>query len=232
MSRDWVVWLCSFLLFACGAVWAAVPIRSDFFVVSNVHDLFEILGSLATVVAVCVAAANINSWKHQVNAAADLELARRLVACLHGYRTRMQNMWYWADFAVQMVEVDDEITASDMGFDEKKISPEIKETREQQMQLKELVLQSQSAWRVELESEAAEIFKFTDRCFFILNNSFIWMGAYDSNTKLGERMNGSINRHWSWFVKNNCRTPEQAYMFIDSLISNFEKKIEKKLMIQ
>jgi len=232
MSRDWVVWLCSFLLFACGVVWAVVPIPSEFFVVSNVHDLFEILGSLATVVAVCVAAANINSWKHQVNAAADLELARKLVSSLHGYRTRMQSMWYWADFVIQMIEVDDPNTASDMGLDEQRLLPEIEGTRQLQMQLKELLLQSQSVWRVSLEPEAAELFKFTDRCIFVVNNSFVWMGAYDSNAKLGERMEDSIRRHWSWFGKNNCQSQEGAYVLIESLIAAFEKKIEEKLLIK
>ncbi|MBJ2237021.1 hypothetical protein JFT61_19600 [Pseudomonas fluorescens] len=92
MKRDWVVWLGCFLLFGMGALWARVPISNNFFVVENVHDLFEILGAIATVAAVLLAAAGINAWRSQLQATSDHELARRLLVSLYKYREAVRSI--------------------------------------------------------------------------------------------------------------------------------------------
>ncbi|MBV7523406.1 hypothetical protein KW834_03165 [Pseudomonas sp. PDM29] len=86
MRRDWVVWLICFLLFGSGVVWAQIPIPSNFFIINDVHDLFEIIGALATIVAVCVAAAGINAWRWQLRATSDHDLARKLLISIYKYR--------------------------------------------------------------------------------------------------------------------------------------------------
>jgi hypothetical protein len=92
MRRDWAVWLICFLLFGCGAVWAEIPIKSNFFTINNVHDLFEILGALATIIAVCVAAAGINAWRWQLRATSDHDLARKLLISIYKYREAIKRI--------------------------------------------------------------------------------------------------------------------------------------------
>ncbi|WP_146036405.1 hypothetical protein [Pseudomonas protegens] len=86
MRRDLVVWLGSFLLFSCGAIWAQMWIPTEFFKVDSVHDLFDICGVLVTAVAVIVALRGIGEWRNQTIATADHDLARRLLIELYRYR--------------------------------------------------------------------------------------------------------------------------------------------------
>jgi hypothetical protein len=92
MRRDWVVWLLCFLLFGCGVVWAQIPIKSSFFIIDNVHDLFEILGALATIIAVCVAASGINAWRWQLRATSDHDLARKILVSIYKYREAIKRI--------------------------------------------------------------------------------------------------------------------------------------------
>ncbi|WP_141729042.1 hypothetical protein [Pseudomonas putida] len=86
MRKDWVVWVGCVSLFASGVIWGRVPIPTDFFKIKDVHDLFEIAGSGATVLAVCLAAAGFSAWKLQILAASDHDLARRASIALHTYQ--------------------------------------------------------------------------------------------------------------------------------------------------
>jgi hypothetical protein len=85
MRTDWVVWIGCVSLFVTGVIWGRVPIPIDFFKVEDVHDLFEIAGAGATVLAVCLAAAGLNAWKLQILATSDHDLARRASIALHTY---------------------------------------------------------------------------------------------------------------------------------------------------
>jgi len=87
MRKDWVVWVGCVSLFAAGVIWGRVPIPTDFFKVKDVHDLFEIAGSGATVLAVCLAAAGFSAWKLQILAASDHDLAQRASITLHAYQS-------------------------------------------------------------------------------------------------------------------------------------------------
>jgi GNAT superfamily N-acetyltransferase len=86
MRRDLVVWLGSFLLFGCGALWAQMWGATDFFKVDSIHDLFDIGGVLVTAVAVIVAIRGVGEWRNQGIATADHDLARRLLIELYRYR--------------------------------------------------------------------------------------------------------------------------------------------------
>ncbi|VVQ29735.1 hypothetical protein PS943_01464 [Pseudomonas fluorescens] len=92
MVRDWMIWVGCLLLFCAGAVWEAIQIKVDFFVVANIHDFFEILSSLATVIAVCY---GVLAWKHQLSGQSDLELARRVA--IASLRMKEAALEGWAD---------------------------------------------------------------------------------------------------------------------------------------
>ena len=232
MRSDWMVWLGSILLFGGGAVWAQIPIKKDFFVVDNVHDLFEILGALATVVAVCVAAANINSWKHQVHAAADLDLARKVVSALHRYKSKMHGAWVWANFSIEQLETGEVPPLDFQPFFDSEINPLFKEISEAQVELKELLVQCKSAWRIDVETEENMIFEFTDRCSHIVKSSLKWIDALNSNPAQARRLDDFIRMHWAWFDKHCCQDYEGFIVFSNKSISALERKIEAKLLIQ
>lgn len=71
-------WIAGVILFVCGFIFRNMSFGSKFGEVENIHDLFEMFSSAATVIAVFVAWKGINVWRFQARGQADLELARRL----------------------------------------------------------------------------------------------------------------------------------------------------------
>ncbi|MCS3835572.1 hypothetical protein HNR03_000152 [Pseudomonas sp. JAI111] len=231
MRRDWVVWLGCFLLFGCGAVWAQVPLKTSFFVIDSVHDLFEVLGALATVVAVCVAAANINTWKHQVNASADLELARKVVTALYRYKDKIMTTWGWAEFSVEQLHGDEKPTPELSDAVNETIQASIDESDNAALVLKDLLLECQSAWRLNFDIESTFVYMFSDRCSLVAKSYILWSRTYHLDSQVAARSEKSIRTHWSWFEKNKCENYSDAITHLERLLSKLERRIEEKLLL-
>ena len=77
MSEKYL-WLYGVAIFVAGFALGNMSFGSKFWEVENVHDLFEIFSSTATVGAVFVAWKGISAWRHQALGLADLELARKV----------------------------------------------------------------------------------------------------------------------------------------------------------
>lgn len=65
MNRDWVIRGGCVLLFLSGVIWGMIPDKKGFFVVANIHDLFEIFGAIATAVAAWVGVVALTNWQNQ-----------------------------------------------------------------------------------------------------------------------------------------------------------------------
>lgn len=65
MKKDWVIWTGCFLLFFAGVIWGMIPDKSGFFVVADIHDLFDMFGAVATAVAAAVAVIALTNWQSQ-----------------------------------------------------------------------------------------------------------------------------------------------------------------------
>lgn len=65
MKKDWVIWVGCISLFCTGAIWGMIPDKTGFFVVDNVHDLFEIFGAVATVITAAAALIALSAWRKQ-----------------------------------------------------------------------------------------------------------------------------------------------------------------------
>lgn len=231
MSRDWLVWLLCFSLFGCGAVWAQIPIKSTFFVVNNIHDLAEILGAVATVVAVCVAAANINSWKHQVRAVADLELARNLAISLKRYKDCIIGVWAIAEFAADQSDGSEEPPMELSEPIDSDFQRAIDELAKFQLEVKDLILRCQFGWRINLSLDSIELFKFADRCSLVVKNYLLMSKRIRASPDVAERLRKAIVTHWSWFEQNGYDSYELAIARTDDLSASLEKRIDKKLSI-
>jgi hypothetical protein len=232
MRRDWMVWLGCFFLFGSGAVWAQVPIKSDFFVVDNVHDLFEILGALATVIAVCVAAANINTWKHQVNASADLELARKVVTAIHRYKSKVMAAWGWAEFSAAQLNVGQPPTSDLSESVNDAIQNALDENDSSHLELMDLLLQCKSAWRLDFGTDQKVLELFADRCSLVSKSYILRARTYNLNHQLALRSENVMRNHWLWFEENNCSDYGQAAKHVEGLLSKLEHRIEEKLLLR
>lgn len=95
--RDWVIWVGCTLLFCSGVVWGMIPDTKNFMTIASIHDLFDIFGAIATVVAVVF---GIGAWRRQINGQADLDLARRLAVDALRFKEGALQAWVDAKFAV------------------------------------------------------------------------------------------------------------------------------------
>ena len=95
-----MIWLWCTLLFLAGVTWGSIRLKTDFYTVSDIHDLFEVFSSAATVVAVIFAAYSVNNWRSQIKVQADHELARRLAISLLKYKETIQIAHSDAQFCV------------------------------------------------------------------------------------------------------------------------------------
>lgn len=106
MKKDWVIWVGCASLFLTGVIWGGVSIPTEFFKVKDIHDLFEIASSGATVIAVCLAAAGFNAWKLQILAASDHDLAKRAAIALHAYHAAVLRGFELAEILERRIRLD------------------------------------------------------------------------------------------------------------------------------
>ena len=97
LKKDFMVWILCVALFLCGVIWGSIKLRSDFYSVASIHDLFEILSSAATVVAVVF---GLNAWRNQIKGESDHGLARRLAVLIMKHKETIKNAHNECRFAV------------------------------------------------------------------------------------------------------------------------------------
>lgn len=91
--RDKIIWVGCISLFGAGFIAGRIVGSSQFFEVDNIHDLFEIAGAAATLVAAVVAIGALGSWRNEFLFAERYKAIRDFhAACKNG----MQAYWYVA----------------------------------------------------------------------------------------------------------------------------------------
>lgn len=180
MKMDWVIWGGCFLLFAAGAVFAQLGLGSNFFVIPNVHDLFDIASSIATVVAVIFAGLGLSSWRKQLRATSDYELARKMLVAVQKYANAAEESWRWCSIA------NDEQATDAREGKERTIraiaagaEPAMRKTRQHTADLKALLLECRALWADYDSLSLRDFLKFGENCDNYLS-SFIESSAVES----------------------------------------------------
>ncbi|MBI6749766.1 hypothetical protein [Pseudomonas syringae] len=95
LKKDWLFWLKCALLFSSGVICGMIPDKKGFFLIESVHDLFEIFGALATVIAAVVAVVALSGWRSQFRHAARFESLKSLkdaATKLHTFRKYLKTV--------------------------------------------------------------------------------------------------------------------------------------------
>ncbi|MNJ39737.1 hypothetical protein D3C77_346180 [compost metagenome] len=231
VNKDWVVWFGCFVLFGAGAVWGGVRFETDFFVVDNVHDLFEIFGAIATTVAVCVAASGLNSWKRQIRSAADHELARKVSVALHRYQAEVVNIWDSASSAHARLDYKVKLGGSLKDRVKENIDSDIGSAESARAEFQALMLECKAVWGSLLDVDAGRLIEFERHCSYCVKkylNYFMYDGP---SGRYGLAKSYSVvKRSWGWFVKNDFDSRESSMLYIDGLVSGISSKLSEKLL--
>lgn len=81
-------------VFVAGVVWSKLIFPSNFWVVRNIHDLFEIVGVIATTIAAIVAVSALSGWKSQFSHTEKYQVVRDFHAACQG---AWNSYWYVAE---------------------------------------------------------------------------------------------------------------------------------------
>ncbi|WP_062390774.1 hypothetical protein [Pseudomonas abietaniphila] len=219
------------MLFFAGFLWGMVPEKSGFFVVANVHDFFDICGAVATVFAVIVAMSALNSWKHQILAEADRDLARKVIISLNTWRSSITRVWGWTEVSAYQIQID--FTTSKYFFDinmRQLIRSELVSEKSARDELLGLLLECKLVWKKAEELTDREPFKLADRCFYCVN-SFLILLDHDKDSEEYTRTMRSLVNHWSWFVDNKVINQDGFEALLQDLLGPFEESLEKRLFI-
>ena len=216
------------LLFGAGAIWAAIPIGTNFFVVGNVHDLFEIIAAAATTIAVCFAAAGLNAWKSQISATADHELARRVAVALSRYKDSTLDMWNYAEFSLSQFQ---QVTRTSNSALDESFNTLIKSRLDASLlvraEVKSLAVECRAVWGKEFEKLFQGVFIFERRVSSCVNMYLTWSAP----DPMGKAMaSHSLNKYGIESDALELVSVELASSYVESLVDDLDTRLAEKLL--
>lgn len=181
MKRDWVIWIGCVLLFSAGVVWGLIQLKHDFFIVSDVHDLFEIIASGATTFAVCVAVVQVNAWRKQLKATTDHDLARKLLISIYRYKEAIKSVRHPLILNSETAPNKNEDPSTDPGFERflglcRAYDRRFKVSEEIRILLLSELIEADVIWGPELRDLATKLIKLEVelasflRSYLVVNN--------------------------------------------------------------
>lgn len=233
MKKDWAIWLGCFFLFLAGIVWGKVQYGGEFFVVDNIHDLFEMLGAAATVVAVGFAAVGLNTWKSQIGAAADHELARKVAVSLVRYKEAALDTWGFADLAVSMAKKAHEAPTSEELEGLKLVCSLMREKLElakaARSDLKGLVIECRALWGSEFENGIDQVFVFEGICSGCLHH-FLRCTMKGLSESIGTIYGAGVRTFEGMLEGEGLHSRDAASDYFDLQALELERCLERKLL--
>jgi hypothetical protein len=170
MRRDWLVWLGCGSLFFAGAIWGHLLPGSNFFVITNIHDLAEIVAACATTFAVLLALVGLSAWKGQVIATSDHELARRSIVLIEKCKFSMPNFVNLAGSVAMLVSHRVEPTPGMVA----EVQEEMNLLGEMHAEFRALEFESRAAWGESCAQLFEPIFDVSERCQGMLSLYLQW----------------------------------------------------------
>lgn|GEM_PF-1009388 len=228
VHRDKVIWLVCILLFASGALWGANIRVDNFFVVSSIHDFIEILGSLATILAVLLAMIGLNRWKVEVGAASDHELARRIAVSAQKYRIELTSLWQFADSASKQNESESwmiDQNSYSLGIYEH-VLVKMKEAR---ADLEAVVLEAHAIWGGIFEDGLSAAFQFENVCANTIGNYLYLCNTRPIESRFWDFSAGSSGC-WKEFNSVGFSSGLSVEGRVDLIFQEIRVEVEKKLL--
>lgn len=223
-------WLLCLGLFGAGVVWSKMITPSDFWKVNNVHDLFEILGALATSGAVLIALMTMNSWKRQAKAEADHELARRVVIILRKYRDELVHTWSYAESSVSQIRgstwIGDGGNESPLvGIYQRRLD----QMEEVRAQLSPIEVECSEIWGGIFKTKFDELYSYDDgfRSFIETYLRLLIRGTFDDRSEM--EADNALER---WALLDGWKLGDRASAesTIDALIEPLKSKARSRLI--
>jgi hypothetical protein len=224
------VWLLAVFL---GGVGLAIPTDEasrSFFAVENIHDLWEIIGAIATTIGVGLAIYGYNSWKVQISAASDHELALRVAVSVRKYRVAVIATWHAAESAAVQIQGDTWI--GEGGRENFLISiyqARIDAVDKARIDLESVALEAAVIWRGIFETGFDRVYLIDQKCRECIESylSLLIRGSYD------ERAMTTAERaleNWGEFKEHGIANDESIKALFDDACGEIDVALNNKLL--
>ncbi|MGP6426344.1 hypothetical protein [Pseudomonas pharyngis] len=231
MKQDWVVWAGCGLLFCSGVVWGGGRLDMDFFKIANIHDLFEIFSSIATVAAVFLAFSGVNAWRQQLGAESDHALAQRVAVASLKYKEVSKAAFNDAQFSLLQFDAGREMVP--VGVLElylPSLEARLKKNQESKAEFLGVLQECRAIWSKGFSDKYSVLINQTDTFFNCVSALCQWikMSPDDQMIKAFEYQ---LSRNYKKFEREDwlSKTPGQLVMFDEWTVSA-DEEIRLKLI--
>lgn len=212
MRKDWVSWMVCVLVFGAGAVWAQIPIATSFFRVEDIHDLFEIVSSLATVVAVALAYMGLSTWRQQIKGHSEHALATRVSIECRRYKDSLAGAWADAHFSLLQSDLGEDSLPADLWATiSGRMASQLQEREEIKTMFQAALLEVRALWGVEIAAKYDHLLNFGEACDSCVRAFNSWS---DRN---GQEMVRALNKYG--LERSRVKFKENGWMDVDGKVS-------------
>jgi hypothetical protein len=209
---------------------AEVNLSNSFLEVKDVHDLFEIFGVFATISAVGIALYGLNTWKIQLGAASDHELARRLAICVRRYRIAVVSAWHAAESSA--VQIEGKTWIGPGGSDNFLIGiykSRIDEVQRVRAELESVALESAAIWHGVFETGFDMIYAIDLKCCNCIDSYLGLLIRGDADDRAFDTADAAL-KHWSEFKQNGVIDDKSIKKLFDLKSSEVAREIGRRLL--
>jgi hypothetical protein len=227
MKKDWVVLGGCALLFGAGIVWGQMWPKKDFFAVADIHDLAEILSSMATVAAVFIA---MTAWRKQLRAQHDHDLARRIAIAGERFKRVTLEIVVDAHFCG---------TNSNLQYSSESLIERIRSNLRDRMtahdaemsSLNATLLEARALWGDQLDKAYEEIFSVSKGAYYCVNH-FIGFLNESGNPDHQDGMEARITKFDEELSRRGLTGgPDDISEKISSMTSTADRFLKHKLRV-
>lgn len=202
-----------------------------FFEIKDIHELWEIIGAAATTFAVGLAIYGFNSWKVQIGAASDHDLARRVAVSLRRYRVAVVAAWHAAESSA--VQIQSETWIGKGGRDNFVVSiyqAKVDAVDQARADLESVALEAAAIWRGIFETGFDRVYQIDQKCCNCIESYLLLLirGNYDD--RAFATVESSL-KSWGEFKENGVTDDESIKAFFDSRCAGVERALSSKLFV-
>ncbi|CAN7413040.1 hypothetical protein LJR277_002515 [Pseudomonas sp. LjRoot277] len=224
MFKDRVVWVGCVALFFSGVVWGGLTINIDFLKISNLHDLFDIVGAVATSVAVYIAA----TWKKQLGSSRDYEHARKAAVVALKYKESVVDVWEASDNCLLQ-----EKSGESMDDRMKKIVTFTVEARldvaqKLRSEMQDLLVECRAIWRNGIDDDLSKAIAFEYSCSNCVK-TYLMIINPSTNPVTAIAARFSLIKFRERAAETKLFTRADAEQYVERLFSPINDKLDAKM---
>lgn len=223
MLRDRIVLIGCVMLFFSGVVWSGLTINIKFLKVESLHDLFEIFGAIATVVAVYIA----STWKKQLGSTRDYELARKTAVAIVKYKESVIGVWEAASDCLLQEKSGETVDARMREVLTTLFNSRLELAQQRRSEIQELVVECRAIWRDAIDKDLAKAFAFEYLCSSCTKTYLLMIRPDNAVNSIVARY--SLVKFREKLSEEKINNRDDAELYVDRLFSTVDNKLDAKM---